>query len=500
MTTMPEEPADLGRGPAGGGGPPGPGPGPAGGGGPGPITIRTGPSGASASTVPGLAALRRAGAGTGTRGGRPVGPSGRSMGSSRRSMGSSRRGGLPGGVRLRRALALVVVVALLAAVFVGAQLARGVPRPVVRVALARAVVVPGPPPVLPWPRGGEAAVAVAGLGTFPSPTGEGPIPIGSVAKIMTALVILRDHPLAPASDGPGITVTAADVAAYQADAANADSVAAVSEGEVLTERQALEALLVPSADNVALLLANWDAGSQAAFVAKMNATAASLRMTATHYVDASGLGPATVSSAQDQLRLAPLAMAQPALAATVRMPQVTLPVAGTVYNYNYLLGHDGVIGIKTGSTAQAKGCLVFAAQGLVAGRPRTIYGVVLGQDGTSPLAAALSAARKLLDGARAAVRPVTVLPAGTVAARVVAPWAPGAAASTAAPVSMLGWPGLRATLTTSTIGSLPSSGPLPAGSRVGQVSVQLGAQQQVVSLRTAQPVPGPGLGWRLGRT
>lgn len=394
--------------------------------------------------------------------------------------------------------ALVVVVVVLAAALAAVQLTRAVPGAHLATTLPASVVVPGTPPSLPWPTVGQAEVQVAGIGSFGPVGGSAPIPIGSVAKIMAAYVILHDHPLTDVSGGPGLTITAADVATYQADQAQQDSVAAVSAGEVLTEGQALQALLVPSGDNIATLLANWDAGSEAAFVAKMNAAAAALGMAHTHYADVSGLSAQTVSTAADQLALAPVAMALPVFAQIVAMPQVTLPVAGTVYNYDSLLGTDGIIGIKTGSTPEAGGCLVFAATSTVAGRPQTIYGAVLGQPATQAgqgiIAVALAVSRQLLAAARAAVRPVTVLPAGTVAARVHAPWGSGATAATSRAVTLLGWPGLRARATTT---SVPLARSTPAGATVGRAQVRLGSQLASVPLRTSGSSSGPSLGWRL---
>ncbi len=135
------------------------------------------------------------------------------------------------------------------------------------------VTVAGPVPSLPWPPSAESAVAVTGIGTVGSGWPASPVPIASLAKVMTAEVVLRDHPLAPGQSGPEVTISAADQAAYQADEAAGDSVAPVVAGETLNELQLLEGLLIPSADNLAPVVARWDAGSQAAFVARMNATA-----------------------------------------------------------------------------------------------------------------------------------------------------------------------------------------------------------------------------------
>ena len=103
------------------------------------------------------------------------------------------------------------------------------------------------------------------------------------------------------------------------------SVAEVKVGEVLTERQALEALLLPSANNLATLLAEWDAGSEVAFVAKMNAMARRMGLVHTRYVDASGYEPGTVSTARDQVRLALSAIRIRAFATIVDTKQVPVP-------------------------------------------------------------------------------------------------------------------------------------------------------------------------------
>src|ERR1035441_5651964 len=111
--------------------------------------------------------------------------------------------------------------------------------------------------------------------------------MASVTKVMTAVIVLQDHPLGNGS-GRSFTMTAADHAAWIAAIENGDSTLDVVAGERLTERQLLEALLIPSADTIADCLARWDAGSIPAFVRKMNAMAAKLRLAHPHYADASG--------------------------------------------------------------------------------------------------------------------------------------------------------------------------------------------------------------------
>ena len=129
--------------------------------------------------------------------------------------------------------------------------------------------------------------------------------------------------------------------------------ARVKAGQGLSERQALEALLLPSANNIATLLARWDACSLEAFVTKMNQQARRLGLKHTSYADASGVDSATMSSANDQARLATAALRKRVFAQIVSMRQAQLPVAGVVGNLNPLLGRGGVFGVKTGSTSGA---------------------------------------------------------------------------------------------------------------------------------------------------
>ena len=234
-----------------------------------------------------------------------------------------------------------------------------------------------------WPANGVSAADISGSGVVAGPGATRPVPIASVAKVMTAYVVLHDHPLPGGGSGPDIAVQPSEAAAYPSQARDGDSLVPVAAGEMLTERQALEALLLPSADNMAWILARWDAGSQAAFVARMNATARRLGMTGTSYTDPSGLDPSTTSTAADQVRLGMAAMRMPVLAAVAAMPMAVVPVVGVVRNYNTLLGQDGIAGLKTGSTQAAGGCLLIAAWSQAGGRNTLIVAASFGQPGTA---------------------------------------------------------------------------------------------------------------------
>lgn len=232
---------------------------------------------------------------------------------------------------------------------------------------------------------GQTSYQIAGGGVVSS-AGQLPVPIASLAKVMTAYLVLRDAPEVT------VTVTDADVADTTRRAAQDESVVEVAAGETLSEQQALAALLLPSANNVAAMLARAAAGSEAAFVARMNDMARSLGMRHTIYTDPSGFDPGTRSTAADQLVLAQHAMLLPRFAALVALRHADLPVAGTVRNTDTLLGRDGFVGIKTGSDDAAGGCFMFRAHR--AGGDVT--GVVLGRRGNDLIAAGLDAARVLV--------------------------------------------------------------------------------------------------------
>jgi D-alanyl-D-alanine carboxypeptidase (penicillin-binding protein 5/6) len=235
------------------------------------------------------------------------------------------------------------------------------------------------------PGPGQTSYQVAGHGVVSS-AGQRPVPIASLAKVMTAYLVLRAAPEVT------VTVTAADVADTARRAAQDESVVEVAAGETLSEQQALTALLLPSANNVAAMLARAVDGSEAAFVARMNDMAYALGMRHTTYTDPSGFDPGTRSTAADQLVLAQQAMRLPRFAALVALRSADLPVAGTVRNTDTLLGRDGFVGIKTGSDDAAGGCFMFRAHR--AGGDVT--GVVLGRQGHNLIAAGLDAARLLV--------------------------------------------------------------------------------------------------------
>ncbi len=387
---------------------------------------------------------------------------------------------------------IVLVLMLAAGGFLASQYLRPLPAVAAHLQLQTEQQI-GSTPNLPWPSVGSAAVSVKGFDLLEAHGDGAPRPIASTTKIMTALLILEDHPLTPGQTGPVVTITAQDVADYQKAVSQDQSVVPVTAGEKLSELQLLQALLLPSGNNAADILAKWDAGSKEAFIAKMNARAAELGMSHTHYDDASGFSPRTVSTPSDLLILGAAAMNNPIFRQTVALDRATIPVAGVIYNVNSILGKDGNIGIKTGSTDEAGGCFVSASIQQVAGRPMEIYAAVLGQDERDD---ALDATIALSRAVAASLGQTRVLSRTDVIATLTPAWGNPIDVVPTQDVEMLAWPGttLKTNLQLDTV---PAA--LPAGAKVGTITLELGKQMQKVDVVTTAPIVEPTWQWRVTR-
>ena len=310
----------------------------------------------------------------------------------------------------------------------------------------RTFVIPGDAPNLLWPTVGRAAIEVEGMGLLGHEGGmTARAAIASITKTMTAYVVLEDHPLGAHDSGPTIVVTSTMARLYGQAIAKDESAVPLKAGERLTERQALEAMLLASAGDMADLLALWDRGSVHAFAAAMNTRARVLGLSsATDYTDPTGLAASTVSTMADQLKLAEAVQKVPALTAIVAERSAQIPVAGTVQNINQDLGYLGVDGIKTGTTAAAGSCLLFSAHVVVGGRTLTLLGIVLGMPGSTGTPwAALKAALALLQSAETALRSATVAAPGTAIAALEQDGSRLGTLGVSAPLTVVGWGGLE---------------------------------------------------------
>ena len=351
--------------------------------------------------------------------------------------------------------------------------------------------VPGTGPLLRWPTAGEGAVAIAGVGLVGSSPHERRVPIASVTKMMTALVVLADHPLLPGQTGPVITIRPEDVHDYSTELHAGDSTVEVTAGETLTEYQLLEALLIPSGDNIADRLAIWDAGSIHGFVAKMNAMARSFELTSTRYADASGVDPRSSSTAAEQALVASKLIAEPVIRTIVRRQRDVFPVVGLIANRNPALRIDGIIGLKGGYSSEAHTCLVTAA---FRSRHRVlVISVALGQP--DPASAALIDERLLEAVTTKLERRRLTAPRATAGTMALPGIIPGVALVTPPkPSAAIVWPGLQLTeeITAAPGVSAETLVSSPAGSAVATMTVSAPwGVLATVPLRVAAPPPAP---------
>ncbi|WP_455770491.1 D-alanyl-D-alanine carboxypeptidase [Streptomyces coelicoflavus] len=398
---------------------------------------------------------------------------------------------------VRRVKIWTPLVALLVIVLGVVQAMRPLPEPTLDLTAQDSFTFDGGKPQIPWPESGQAALDVQGIGSFGSSGDQKPVPIASVAKVMTAYVILRDHPLKSGAEGPKIKI---DQAAEEQSDAGDESTVNVYAGDSISQREALKAVLIASANNVARLLARWDAGSEKAFVEKMNAAAKDLGMTNTTYTDPSGLNNTTVSTAVDQVKLAKAAMKSPAFREVAAMMSYNDYKGVNHGNWNHLVGHNGVVGIKTGTTTSALGNLVFAAKKEVGGETRTIVGAVVRQPdvGGGILDAALDASDELIRAAQDTLQSSTILKKGSVVGYVDDGLGGRTPVVATKDVKAVGWGGLTVKLTFDA-DEVPHAA--KAGTKVGTLTVGDGGTSGAVKVPVAlrDDLVEPGLSDKLTR-
>jgi D-alanyl-D-alanine carboxypeptidase (penicillin-binding protein 5/6) len=360
---------------------------------------------------------------------------------------------------------------------------------------SKQLIVNTPAANLVWPPGGQAAVSLAGSSIQMVHGQQTPVPIASTAKIITALMVLKHQPIVPPQTGPLIDLTDKDVAIYQAYAAQDGSVVPVRVGEQISEYQALQALMLPSANNIADSLAIWAYGSLDNYAKTANEYLKQNGLNDTHIgKDASGLDPGTTSTAEDLMKLGKLAMENKTLSQIVGQATAGgIPIVNNIKNVNFLLGTSGIVGIKTGNTDQAGGAFVGASQITVNNKPVTIVTAVAG---APDLFSAMKYSLNLINSARANFQPVTIVKAGQVVGTYRQPWGDTIPAIAVKDLKLTAWNG--STLT-GTINLPPISTDSKAGDTINQLTVNDPASQQKqsvpVKLQTAPAKPT--ILWRL---
>ncbi len=344
---------------------------------------------------------------------------------------------------------------------------------------------------LQWSSYGADAVGAVGYGVLETHGLDTPIPTASTIKVLTALAVLRQKPLSLGDTGPLITISQDDMNSYHSFVARDGSVVAIEAGEQLSEYEALEALLLPSANNIAETLARWAFGTIDSYTASASDYAHELGMTQTTVTDPSGFDPTTVSTARDLVILGEAAMTNPVIAEIVAKPTAEIPVQGEIKNVNFLLGQDGIIGLKTGNNDQDAGAFLLASSQMIGGHKITIINAIMGGP---DLWTTMNDSLKLLQSTISGFTSITISQQ-TTAARYTAPWQGSSTAIPATSQSIVLW---RDAAASASISLAPLQASSKAGKSVGSISiVSRGHTLVSVPLVLAQSFPSPSVTWRL---
>ncbi|MFG2772802.1 serine hydrolase [Streptomyces sp. NPDC048350] len=409
----------------------------------------------------------------------------------------------------RRVKVWAPLLLLLAGAVAGAQLLRPLPAPQL-LATERTHTVEGQL-AIPWPGEGQGAVRLPGSGTIGTFGAQKPVPTASVAKIMTAYVVLKDHPLRKGEAGPSITVDAKTVAEGRSQ--NESRIEGLTEGSTYSQLDMLKMLMIPSGNNAARLLARWStgSGSEAAFVEQMNVAARELGMTDTIYTDPSGLDAGTVSTAVDQLKLAEAVMKDDVFRSVVALPDAEIKnLSQRLINNNTLLNAPelSIRGIKTGSSTPAGGALVWAGYKSVGDETPLILGALMDQraDGPDPnatrsLALVLANSKKVIESVRGALTSATVVRKGDTVGYIDDGLGGRTPVVAGAELKVVAAPGQTLQLALSGRDGAKAGVPrtAAAGAEVGVLTVGEGAAARSVPVVVDRELSEPSVGTRLTR-
>lgn len=397
----------------------------------------------------------------------------------------------------RRLLIRVFVVFLLIALVAGSfgyyRYSHAIP--LMSAQINAATYAPPAPQPLAWPASGQAAVGTKTFGLLATNGEQKQAPTASNAKLITALAVLESKPLQPNQPGPTITLSAADVALRDKYASMGGSVVAVEAGEQITQYQMLQALLLPSANNIADSLVTWAFGSMENYTsyAQQMVDSYGLKNT-TIGTDASGLSPSTKSTAGDLVLIGQRALRNPIIAQIVSQKQATIPVAGVIRNTNSMLGQDGIVGIKTGNTDEAGGVFLLAADyELEAGQTTTIIVSIVG---APDLRAAMQSSRQVLDSAKKNLVFVSVVKAGDTVGTYRTPWGKTYTAVAASTINGPVWLGDANQQPRFTFNSIKA--PQETGATVGKITFKRADGIELKSeIRLSQAMEAPTWQWRV---
>lgn len=346
-------------------------------------------------------------------------------------------------------------------------------------------------PRLSWPGYGASAVGAVGYPQATASAGRtDAVPMASISKVVTALVVLQAKPLSAGEAGPTITMTSSDVALRAHYLSLDGEVAPVAAGQTFSELDLLKLALIKSANNYAASLAIWAFGSSASYADAASTWLTQQGLTGIHVVEPTGIDDRNVGTAADLVELGELALRNPVIAPIVNTTQTVVPNVGGIQNTNTLLGKDGVDGIKTGTLNGWGSNLLFSTEKRVGGTPITIVGVVLGGADHATIDRDI---RTLIRTVTAGFHAVTLATAGQSFGAYATAWGERAKLVATKRLTTVVWGAVaiapKVTAEAVTTGR--------AGTDVGTARFAIGSATLSVPLELSRTIDDPGWGWRL---
>jgi serine-type D-Ala-D-Ala carboxypeptidase (penicillin-binding protein 5/6) len=366
------------------------------------------------------------------------------------------------------------------------QLQRPLPAPVATLSIAR--TVPALQDTVDSPTYGQSALYVDGYGIVKTTGVQEHVSTASIAKVITALCVLERKPLKLGEAGPRLVMGRDDYSLYQQEIMQNGSLLPIYQGMELTQYNALQAIMIPSANNIANSLAIWAFGSLEAYSEYANNFAMRHGLVNTRIGnDASGYDASSVSNASDLVRLGAIVAKNPVLMEIAAQKEADFPFSGTLYNYNRALGFSGINGLKTGNNSQNLGGLLMTGNTQVNGKKVFYSGTVLG---ASSLSEAIDDSKNMATSISSNFQTVPIVRAKEKVATVTTAWGERAEIVSQRSVSATRW--VNHAVNVSLIAPTSAN---DAGSLV--ISVNGKRSSNPVSFQ--QPIEGPSLWWRLSR-
>ncbi|RUQ97544.1 D-alanyl-D-alanine carboxypeptidase family protein [Labedella endophytica] len=349
--------------------------------------------------------------------------------------------------------------------------------------------VQGSAPVLP--SDGASALTEDVEGTPLAVAGDTePVPMAAATKVIAALVVLDEHPLAASDEGEVVPITSADFLSYRDYQAAGARTVTVYTDDQWTERGMLQALLLGSSNNHADTLVRWAFGSVDEYLVAARAWLAENGLDDITLADATGLSEESAGTAADLSVVAALALQDPAIDSILTSEVDGLPSRRGIENTTTYLPELGITGVSRSYTDAAGICLLFRVSVEVGDETYHAYGAILRQADWDSLEASV---RALVEQARTAVVDEPLVDVGTPLVSIKTPWGETVTASAGSSVSAPHW-SLGTPLVRTTVEPVEASGP---GTVVGSVEVTAGGRTETAPLKLDARLQDPGVLWRL---